>query len=82
MLSYLATILDKLMVLFGLTTVRHCYHNSQMNECVTFVIHFHISALCVWSQKMVHICPHHLASNRRKAIAFSIVLADGHTQKL
>lgn len=48
-LNYLARILDKLMVLFGSTTVRHCYHVSQMNKCVCFVIHFHISALCLWS---------------------------------
>jgi len=67
-LSYLARILDKLMVLFGLTTVRHCCHVSQMNKCVCFIIHFHASALCVWPQKAVHVCPHHLASNKRKAI--------------
>ena len=70
------------MVLFGSITVRHCYHVSQMNKCVCFVIHFPVSALCVWSQKVVNFCSHHLASNKRKAIVFASVLADGHIQKL
>jgi hypothetical protein len=30
--------------------------------------------LCVWSQKVVHFCPHHLASNKRKAFDVHVTM--------
>jgi hypothetical protein len=53
-LNCLAGILYKLMVLFGLTPVRHCCNVSEINKCLLCK-----SFSCTGS--VVHFCPHHFA---------------------